>query len=115
MATALEGVVEFGSFGWIELHLYFCTVSETVRDMAEQYIKTPVGSLAPHKFVKLTEVNIYFAELPKSDISKDPFNYMLEVYMEDYIALAIPRRQDQLHHVENAIMKGIHDFPPGQR
>ena len=38
---------------------------------------------------------------------------MLEVYMDDYIVLAIPKIQDQLHHVANAIMTGIHDvFPP---
>ena len=29
--------------------------------------------------------------------------------MDDYILLAIPRSQDQLHHVANSIMKGIHD------
>ena len=34
---------------------------------------------------------------------------MLEVYMDDYIAFAIPRRQDQLHHAYNDIMTGIHD------
>ena len=50
--------------GWIEPPPYFCTVSETGQDMAEQYIETPVGSLAPHKFVKLTEVNSDIAELP---------------------------------------------------
>ena len=43
--------------GWIESPPYFCTVSETGRDVAEQYIKNPVGSLAEHKFVDLTEVN----------------------------------------------------------
>ena len=33
--------------------------------------------------------------------------------MDDYIVLAIPKIQDQLHHVANAIMTGIHDlFPP---
>ena len=95
--------------GWIESPPYFFTVSETGRDVAEQYIKTPVGSLAPHKFLKLTEVNPYFAELPKSDILDEPFNYMLEVYLYDYIALAIPRIQDQLHHVANSIITGIHD------
>ena len=66
-------------------------MSETGRDVSEQYIETPVGSLAPHKFVKLTEVNPYFAELPKEDISNEPFNYTLEVYMDDSIALAVPR------------------------
>ena len=68
-----------------------------------------MGSLAPHKFVKLTEVNPDFAELPNSDISEDPFNYMLEVYMDDCIVLSVSRSRDQLHHVANAIMTGIHD------
>ena len=72
-----------------------------------------MGSLAPHKFVKLTEVNPDFAELPNSDISEDPFNYMLEVYMDDCIVLSVSRSRDQLHHVANAIMTGIHDvFSP---
>ena len=60
------------------------------RDAAEQYIDTPVGSYAPNKFVKFTEVNQDFAELPKSNILDDPFNYMLEVYMVDNITLATP-------------------------
>ena len=99
--------------GFIELLTYFCTVSETGRDVVEQYIDTPVGSLAPHKFVKLTEVNPDFAALPKINTTDDTFNYMLEVYMDNYIALAIPGIQDQLHHVANAIITVIHDvFPP---
>ena len=72
-----------------------------------------MGTLAEHKFVDLTEVNSDIAELKKKEISKEPFNCMLEVYMDDYIALAIPKSQDQLHHVANAIMTGINDvFPP---
>ena len=35
--------------GWIESPPYSCTVSETGRDVVEQYIKTPVGSLAEHR------------------------------------------------------------------
>ena len=99
--------------GWIESPPYFCTVSETGQNVAEQYIDTPVGSLAEHKFVEFTEVNSEIAELKKKYTSKETFNYMLEVYIDDYIALAIPRIQDQLHHVANDIMKGIHDvFSP---
>ena len=59
--------------------------------MAEQYVETPVESLAPHNFIKLTEVNPEFSKLPKIDILDGLFNYMLEVYIDDYIALAIPR------------------------
>ena len=65
-----------------------------------------------HKFVKLREVNPEFLELPKRDISDDLFNYMLEVYAEDYIALDIPRIRAQLHHVANAVITRIHDMFP---
>ena len=82
------------------------------RDVAEQYIKTPMGSLVPHKFAKLTEVNPDFAELPKSDILDKPFNYMLEVYMNDYIVLAIPIIPNQLNLVANTIITDIHDVFP---
>ena len=71
-----------------------------------------MGSLTLHNFVKLAEVNIDFSELPKSDVSNEPFNYMLDVYTDDYIALDIRRREDQLHHVANAIMTVIHDVFP---
>ena len=98
--------------GWIELPTYFCTVSETGKDVAEQYIDTPMVSLAPHKFVRLTEVNPEFAELPKSNISDDPCNYMMEIYMDDYVALDILTSRDQPHNVANALMKGIHDVLP---
>ena len=80
--------------GCIELTPYFCTVLETGQDVEEKYTENHVGSLEPHKFVNLTEVNPDFVEMPKSDILKDPFNYMLEVYMDIYITLDIPRSQD---------------------
>ena len=98
--------------GWIELPTYFCTVSETGKDVTEQYIETPVVSLALQKFVRLTEVNPEFAELPKSNISDDRCNYTMEIYMDDYVALDILTSRDQLHNVANALMKGIHDVLP---
>ena len=67
--------------------------------MAEQYIDTPVVSLVEHKFVEFSEVNSEIAELKKKDASKELFNYMLVVYMDDYIVLSIPKRQDQLYNV----------------
>ena len=36
--------------GWIESPPYFCAASETARDVAEQYVETPVGTTAKHKF-----------------------------------------------------------------
>ena len=63
--------------------------------------------------MELKEANSDIEELKEKDTSKESFNYMLEVYMDDYIVLAIAKSQDQLHHVANAIITGIHDvFPP---
>ena len=59
--------------------------------------------------MKVTEVNLYFAEITQIYRSDDPFNYMLEVYMYDYIALETPRRRYKLHHVAKTVMTGIYD------
>ena len=77
--------------GWIESTNYFCTVSETWRDVAEQQIENPVWSLAQHKFVEFTEVNSDIAELKNKDTSKEPLNYIMDVYMDDYIVLNISK------------------------
>ena len=37
---------------------------------------------------------------------------MLQVYIDNYIVLAIPRSWSQLHNVTNAAMTGIHDVLP---
>ena len=50
--------------------------------------------------------------MPQVDSSDDTFNYILEVYMDDYIGLAIPRIQAQLHHVSNTLTTDIHDVFP---
>ena len=98
------------NMGWIEPPPYFCTVSETGREVAEKCTKTSVGSLAEYKFVDLTEVNSDIEELKKKDTSKELCNYILEVYMDDYIVLDILKIKDQIHHFANAIMTGIHDM-----
>ena len=36
----------------------------------------------------------------------------MEVHIDDYIELAISKIQDQLQHVANSIMTGIHDLFP---
>ena len=76
---------------------------ETGQDVAEQYIETPVGSLSEHKYLELKEVNSEITELKDKDTSnessKESSNYMLEVYIDDYIVLDIPKIQDETHHV----------------
>lgn len=99
--------------GWIKSPPYFCAASETARDVAEQYMQLPLGSLHPHKFLPLTELVNDINDLPQSGADTDDCHFMLEVYMDDYIGLVIPTSREQLQHYANSIMYGIHDiFPP---
>ena len=97
--------------GWIESPPYFCAASETDRDVAVQYIKTPIGSLPNHKFIEHTTKSDDFKAMPLvNDVNK--LSYLVEVYADNYISLAIPTSQEQLTHVATAIMMGVHDVFP---
>jgi len=101
--------------GWVESPGYFCTASETARDVAEKYVRTPVGSNGSHKFLHHTQTGSYSdvnATIP-GDLGSNPFKYMLGVFVDDFISLVIPRCQTDLDHVAASILHGIHDvFPP---
>ena len=54
-----------------------------------------------------------YTDLPESGHDPQNFSYMVEVYVDDFMSLVIPVSREQLRHVANAIMHGIHDvFPP---
>ena len=97
---------------WIESPPYFCTASETGRDVAEQYVETAIGSLPTHKFQVLTDLNPDFGALPEEYISNDCFHYMIQVYMDYYIALAMGRIRAKLRHIETGVMTDIYDVSP---
>ena len=97
--------------GWIESPPFFCEASETGRDVTAQYTETPVGSLPMHKFMKYTTTGEDYKNLtPRNE--GNSFGYMWEVYVDNYIALAVPTSKDQLDHVADAILKGIHEVFP---
>jgi hypothetical protein len=41
-----------------------------------------------------------------------PHFYALEVYVDNFMSIAIPTSREQLEHVATAIMTGIHDVFP---
>ena len=98
--------------GWIESPGFFCAAAETARDVAEEYTETPIGSLPTHKFNKYTTTSDTFASLPPTVTVGRKLKYLLEVYVDDYIALALASSQQELNHLSNAIMHGIHDVFP---
>ena len=96
--------------GWIESPPYFCTASETGRDVAEDYAETPIGSLPEHKFESYTAGGSDYNELPA--VSDGDLRYLVEVYVDDFINLAIATSQEQLNHMARAVLQGIHDVFP---
>ena len=96
--------------GWIESPPYFCAASETARDVAAQYIETQVGSLTSHKFEAMTTATA--GDRTGLAPSGSALRYVLEVYVDDFMSLVIPTAENQLRHVANAVMKGIHDVFP---
>ena len=99
--------------GWVKSPPYFCAATETARDIATEYVETKLQSLTPHKFEKYVVGSPDHKALPKVGDPLLVFTYMVEVYVDNFMSLAIPVSQEQLRHVANAIMHGIHGvFPP---
>ena len=97
--------------GWIESPPYFCAAAETGRDIAEQYIETTMGSLPNHKFVGYAAKGADFEALPQKSSVGD-LTYVVEAYVDGYVAIDTPTSREQLVYVTNAIMTGIHDVFP---
>jgi hypothetical protein len=101
--------------GWVESPPYFCAATETARDITTTYTETGIGTLPNHKFEHYTRGAEAVDTLPAVDDTNTRFRYALEVYVDDFISIVIPASQEQLRHVANAIMEGIHDvFPPDE-
>jgi hypothetical protein len=98
--------------GWVESPPYFCAATETVWDVANEYIETPVNMLRPHKFHKYVVGDVEYETLPESHNGDNGFLYMVEVYVDDFMSLIILVSQERLQHVAVAIMTGIHDGSP---
>jgi hypothetical protein len=54
-----------------------------------------------------------YANLPELEPNAQGFWYMVKVYVDNFMSIVIPVSWEQLRHVANAIMHGIHNvFPP---
>ena len=98
--------------GWVESPPLFCAVSETARDIVEEYIETQVSSLPAHKFSKHVMTSDTIQELPETGEEAAGFQYMVEVYVDDFMSMVIPVTRQQLDHVATSVMTGIHDVFP---
>jgi hypothetical protein len=96
--------------GWVESPPYFCAALETARDVAVDYIETSIGSLPVHKFEDWAGAKV--AQLQKPSSTNKGFWYVVEVYVDDFIAAIIPTTREQITHLARGILHGIHDVFP---
>ena len=82
--------------GWVESPPYICAATKTVRDIALDYCNTPIGSLPPHKFDKHLMGDEDYNALPTKAAGNDPCRYGLEVYVDDFMSIAISTSQEKL-------------------
>jgi hypothetical protein len=98
--------------GWIESPPYFCSASEMARDTAATYAELPRGQTPSHPFLPLTQTSREYQLLLDRHTATN-LHYMMEVFVNDFIALAMPTTRSDLDHIATAMMCGIHDvFPP---
>ncbi len=94
---------------------YFCTATETARDVTTDYINQTVGTLRNHKFERYVIGDAEYNALPESCSPSNCFLYTIEVYVDDFMSLVIPVSRKQQRLVATVVMTGIHDvFPPDQ-
>jgi hypothetical protein len=95
--------------GWEESPPYFCAASETAHDLVVDYIETPTGSLPSHKLENWAIAN-------KPEISPSAggtaLRFIIEVYVNDFIAAIIPTTPEEIEHVARGVLHGIHDVFP---
>ena len=98
--------------GWVESPPYFCAASETARDVAVDYAEVPLGTLPKHKFTAYAMKGADAQALPEKVSNNRGFAYFVDVYVDDFIPMAIATSKEQLEHISTAVMMGIHDVFP---
>ncbi len=85
--------------GWVESPPYFCAAAETSRDIAMQYYETEIETLKKHKSDALVSSNAMLAELPETYKTQKHMKYLIEVYVDNFMALVIPTSIKEVTHV----------------
>ncbi len=107
--------------GWRESPPYFCTATETARDIIHKIISNDMSNLALHPFEEYMYIHPSGTSQPNEDpafetISPPPHEELcniLEVYVDDFVAGTNNLSETHLKQLSRAILHGIHSiFPP---
>ena len=100
--------------GWCESPPFFCAASETARNVAEELIAEPTGSLPPHPLEEFM-MPPSPTSWPETNLAErcEDFLTMIEVHVDAFLALCQCQDLDELRHISRAVMHAVHDvFPP---
>ena len=80
--------------------------------MANTYAQSKIGTLPDNKFLEYTKGSPEYKTLP--DVSADgrTLKFMIEVYVDNYINLAMVRSRKYFVNIPNAIIHGMHSVFP---
>ena len=93
--------------GWCESPPFFCSGTETARDII-QHLSTK-SSLPSHKFESI--MLKFIQQSPPSPHQQCP--HIFEVFVDDFICAAQSSHHPTLQHLSRALLHGIHAiFPP---
>ena len=97
--------------GWSESPEFFCAASETARDVREKRCAEPVGSLPPHLLEEMMLPPDQWGSIESEEPRQD-FPHTVEVYVDNFCALAQSRHEGNLQHISCALLHSIHKVFP---
>ena len=98
--------------GWCESPPFFCSGTETARDIIHEMSSSPTISLPPHRFEKIMmqQLPAPSPHAPATHI-KSPFN--IEVFVDDFIGMIQTSNSSEILKLTRSLLHGIHSiFPP---
>ena len=98
--------------GWSESPRFFCSATKTAQDLPQKYFTEDIPC-TPHKDEHII-LDINWKNIPKGNRNKDlAFLHLLEVYIDDFIALIQSTDEEEITRLTRCILQGITDiFPP---
>jgi hypothetical protein len=97
--------------GWCESPPFFCSSSETARDVIETLLCK--DALQPHTF---EHIMLQDLKLPQQTPSTStPDTTLMEVFVDDFIGATNSEEKNHFLHISRAMLHGIHTvFPPAK-
>ncbi len=83
-------------------------MTETSRNIATTYCDTRIGTLPSHKFDDLVSADDAVGKLPDTPATNKLMRYLVEVHVNNFMAIVIPTTRHDVTHFGQAVMHGIH-------